>query len=325
MIIEKILKQLTPERVKREIEEVQKIKLPPELQKWVKEYEKVGERDGFIWKWAYEVGSIITFPDVHRKYRKDLIKIKFFLIMFIVLLDDVADRMKDKKLLEEILKIPFGGGRILSGQMNTRKRNYLNLTIAVWQVLEEKIKLLPYYKKFKEIIKFDIKQILNGMDYAYLINENPNLINEIESQIYLSHNTPATISYMIDLSCIPNFDMKNLKLVRKIAWYAQIMTRIANWISTWEREMKEDDFTGSLFLYASENNLFKTVRTKKEYKRNVYKIDKPMVERYFLKQWESLYKMIYRFGRENRSIKTKLILKTMEKLTILHLANRRLI
>jgi len=73
MVIEKIIKQLTPERIKEENDKVLKLKLPSEIQKWIKEYEKVGEKVGerkdYIWKWTYLNMQNLTLPTVIKKYR----------------------------------------------------------------------------------------------------------------------------------------------------------------------------------------------------------------------------------------------------------------
>jgi len=108
MVIDKILKQLTPERIKKEVEEVQKVKLPSEIQKWVKKYEKVGKRNEFTFKWIYQVTQAIVFPNTIKKYMKHLWTIKTLIFMFNIILDDAADRIQNKELLEKLVNIPFG-------------------------------------------------------------------------------------------------------------------------------------------------------------------------------------------------------------------------
>ena len=103
MKAEQILKSITPEVKKKQMEKINKVKLPEELQRLVKEYKKVGgERNYFIWKWIYNILKIVTLSTVERKYKKSAIKTKFLMIMFVVLIDDIADKNGDYKLLKEL-------------------------------------------------------------------------------------------------------------------------------------------------------------------------------------------------------------------------------
>ena len=323
MKIEKILKQLTPERVKKEIEEVQEVRLPSGLQKWVKEYKKVGGREDFIWKWAYRVADIMSPFEVPKIYRKSLIETKFLMIMFIVLLDDVADKTKNKRLLDKILKVPFRESYIKINKLNKREKQYLKFTIELWQFIEKTFKKYPHYQRLKSIINYDICQILNGIKYAYLVNKNLYLTNEIEFQIYLSHNTPAILSYTIDSTCMPRFNMETLGLMRKIMWYVQAMARISNWVATWKREIKENDFASGIFCFIIENKIIKIQNLQKDKEKEIIKkINKSKAEEYLFKKWGEFYKKIINLFKKDKSVNGKEIFKLIKQLTILHLISR---
>jgi len=323
-VISRILKKLTPERIKKEIEAIQAIKLPPELQKWVREYEKVGERDEFFWKWLYGANQIIVFPSVPKQYQKSLRKIKVLFNMFLTLLDDPADKSSNKKLLNELLKIPFNKNYIKFNNLNQKEKKYLKFTIKLWNYIKTKMRKYPKYKEFKNIFDYDVVQLLNAMKYAWLVNKNPYLINETEYRIYLSHNMQAIIDLDFDLMCLPEFNLKKLGIFRKIAWEAQNMARIGNWISTWKREVKENDFTSGVFAYGIDKGIINPEQLVK--KKNIEQIIKQMeesnAESYFLKGWMKSYKKIKNLGPQIKSINIEIFLSELERLLFLHLISQ---
>ncbi len=186
-VVTGILKQLTPERIKKGIEEVQKVELPPELQKWVEEYEKVGKRSNFLWKWLYEMFKIVHLPFIPESAEKKLLDIKLLFTMFITLLDDVADRNGDQILLKSLLEIPFQKGKFNFNSLNFEEKKCFELSLKIWNhILSLMQKNLVDYKKYKEIFEFDLFQALNEMRYAYFFNKYPYLINKTEYWAFLS-------------------------------------------------------------------------------------------------------------------------------------------
>lgn len=322
-IIEKILKQLTPERVKKEIGAVQRVKLPPELQKWVKEYKKVGERDEFIWKWIFKTTSMVTSPAVEKKYRKSLPVIKALLFMFDTLLDDIADKTRNKAFLNELIKIPFDSNCIVFNHLKSAERKYLLFTEKVWNYLEGAVQKYPRYKEFQDLFKYDILQLLNTMRYSYLVNTNPYLINKIEFWAYLPPNMTVMICSTIDLMCSPRFDIREIGRAREVFWLAQEMTRIGNWVSTWKREIDECDFTSGIWPYAIDRGVIDVNEIQRGEKEKIIKmIKKAEIEKELLTRWEKNYTEILKLGRKITSFDIKKLLLVLENSFCMHLSSR---
>lgn len=323
MVINRILKQLTPERVKKEIEAIQKVKIPPELQEWVKEYEKVGERNEFIWKWLYKIIPIITLPSVSEKYKNSLIYNKFLLSMTVFLLDDIVDKKKNKKLFDKLLKVFFEKKYIKLSQFNKTEKKYAIFLMKIWYYVIRKMKKYPRFKEFKDIFDYDMTQIVNAMKYAYLVNENLYLINKTEYWLYFPNSMQGMVYSIFDLMCSPKFDLREFSITRKIVYQAQNMIRIGNWISSWERELIERDFTSGVFAYAIDLNIF-TIRDLKENERIkiIKKIEESKIEKKLLEKWEQYYYEIRKISKEIKTIEIKKLLSGLESLLTLELITK---
>lgn len=321
MIIEKILKQLTPERVKKEIEAVQKVKLPPELQKWIKEYEKVGERNEYIWKWLYRMFEIAELPIVSPHYQRSLRKIKVLVTMFIVQLDDTADKKQGPILLNELLKIPFNQIYIKTSRLNRKEKSYLKFTRALWNYIEKSIKKYPNYNQLKEIFNYDLNQVLNEMKYSYITNKNPYLLNITECWIFMPYNMVSFVYSGLDLMHASKVNFRKIGKIREIIWEVQKMARIGNWVSTWEREVKERDFANGIFVYAIDSGIITIDELRKKNEIEIIKkIKNAKIEEKLLMEWEKSFHKIEKFSKEINFIKK--ILSNLKKLIIFHLSSR---
>ncbi|MBU0546687.1 hypothetical protein KKA72_01190 [Patescibacteria group bacterium] len=318
-VVDTILKQLTPENIQKQIQEIKAIELPQDIQKWVEEYEKVADRDKFLWKWAYKTTQITTISIVPDEFKPIVCEIKTLLVMFDALLDDIADKEQNGQLLTELLKIPFNVESIDSTHLDVKEKAYIELTISLWKKIKNLIKSCPEYEKFKEVFDYDINQLLNAMRYSYLINKNYYLINDTEYWLYLPFNMSTVICYTVDLMC-SSFNINDLGKLREIGHEAQKMARVGNWVSTWEREIKEGDITSGVVSYALKYNFIQIEDINNENKSQVIeKIKSSGAEDYLLKQWGNSF---FKIKKELELINLTDIAISLEKLIQMHLMSR---
>jgi len=223
-----------------------------------------------------------------------------------------------------LLKIFFIENYTPAIQLNKKESQYLKFTLKVWRKINQLIKKSCNYKEFKELFNYDIKQIINGMEYSRIINQNPYLINKTEYWLYAPHTMQFVMGSIIDIMHFSEFDMKELSMVREISWQAQKMARIGNCISTWEREIKDNDLTSGVFAYAINSGI---LSCKDLIDANnveiIQKIKKAKIRNKLLKEWENCYLKISKLRKKIKIIDVKKFLLNLEKLIIMEMISEK--
>jgi len=299
-------------------------KLSDDVKYFVEEYEKVfTERNVFLWKFLGTLfkDSGITLSTVDKKYVDSTIDIKLVFSILCGVLDDVADVQKDKKLLAKMSEIVINGPNTNEQTKNEK----MALITKMWNYLTNELSKLPRYKEFKDIFEYDLKQFLNAFEYSCLVNENPGILNLQERENYDCHNMMVFLFNGIDLMASPEFNKEDLPHLRTAFWHAQKMARIGNWLSTWKRELKQNDIGSGVFTYAISKKILDIADIRKCSENEIIrKIENSDTYEHFFGAWTENYQKLKSLKNEIKSVDMNAYITGLENVIKFHMASEGL-
>jgi hypothetical protein len=306
------------------LDKINRYELSTDVKSFSDEYEKLfEERNVFLWKF---LGSVFTdtgatLSTVDEKYMNSVTDIKIVFSILCGILDDVADVHKDKKLLQKMTNIVYNRQNLIIDLKDER----ILLVKKMWDFLTKELEKLPRYKEFKDIFMYDLKQFLNAFEYACLINDNPTMICLHESENYDAHNMMVFIFNGVDLMASPDFDKDELPQIRTAFWHAQKMARIGNWLSTWKRELKQNDLGSGVFTYAITKKIIDHDDVQKLSEEElISKIENSDANEYFLKSWKQNYELLDSLKGKVTSVDINAYVNGLENVIKYHLATEGL-
>lgn len=220
------------------------------LKNEIEDYISIGHRSSTLYDWALRLFENLGLSTVQTEYLDSLAITKTRLVMFIVLIDDPVDNVDKRnfKLFEELVKIPYhlnNGGNLGGNQSDTK---YFELAQKVWSNIISEIKKYPDYDKYKDAFYFDLKQLINSIEYSRFVNTYPNAANMMENEVYVHHGMFVLIQTDLDLMCSKGFDDKELSSLRELSYISQKMARIGNLLNTYTRELLESDMSSEALV-----------------------------------------------------------------------------
>ncbi len=326
----------------------------------INEYNKAStglkiKRKEYLWKWIMVGFRATTILNRSNKYYNESEKSKFISVLLIVLLDDLAENLQNKNLLNLanaiVLKefdhfIEHGAvsqNTFLkpSGSYSPAEKKYLFFIQKTTRKILINLNSLPNFNPLKHVFCKYWQKVIECFDFTlntnnFVKNQSvPKVEKYFKSLKYsryteiFGHNMHVILAMIIDLMCLTKIDKKEIKLIIKISEEAQAMGRIGNWLSTWKREIAEKDFSNGILIYSVNNRKidikdikkYINKKNKKSANQLIKKIEESDVIDYFLNKWKKHRDKMEIMSKKVKIFPTDRYIKGADLFLKLHLKN----
>ena len=313
-----------------DMEQVAAHSLPPVVSELADDYERrIGSRDRFLLKWLHSVFPSFRLSSVDDASAERCRADKTIASLYVTLIDDLGERHHDEATLAAAAKLPFPDASIDRDAAEV-DHDYLAMTESVWNTLAPRLREAPRYDEIESLLRYDLRQVIHAVRYSMLVGDHPEMGNMAEAQALGAHNMMLLAYADIDLAYSPGFDLDELGALRSLLVELQQMARIGNWVTTWERELREGDLSAGIFISAVEGGIvsLEELRTAGDdpavQDRIRSALDGAHVEEAFVEQWQQRRDRLRADQPTIGSLDVDGLIDGMERVMAYHLASRGL-
>jgi hypothetical protein len=324
--------QTTRTRRDTHADEIDAVDLPPRVREFADEYDRLlGKRDRFLWRWIYSLFPSFRLSAVADEHVAQARTNKTLLTMYVTVLDDVVEDRGDRQTFEAARARRQVGG--LDPRDGVEAVDHatgvdgetLSFLDRLWDAFVDGLADAPRVEEFADVFEYDFEQTMNAIAYSGVVDANPEVATLAGARRYGAHNMVMFPYADVDLMYAPAFETAEFGAVRDLLWDLQEMARIGNWLTTWEREIGEGDFSAGVVVYALEEGIVthEELRTA-DREELVARIESHDVEQRFRERWETRYRRLSERGFDAETVDLDGLVEGMATVFEYHVASRGL-
>jgi hypothetical protein len=316
---------VVPDPTGSPLETVRAVDLPERVEELADAYEaRFDDRDRFLWQWIYALFPEFTCSSVADEHARHVRTQKTILTMYVTVLDDLLETHGDRATFLEACKCHREGLEPVPDSPEV-DAGAVAFVERAWRAFESGLEGAPRRESFGDVLAYDLDQTINAVEYSAVLSETPEMANITGARRYDSHNMVLFAYTDVDLAYSPAFDLSDFGALRDLVWDLQEMARIGNWVTTWERELREGDYSSGVVVTALQEDVLSPADLENRDQQTLVRTirDHGIEERY-RRRWERLHRSVTRRGVEADSVDLDALVRGMETVFEYHLASEGL-